>query len=127
MRQSVTSSSMSCATASVSALISTADAYKKGAVDLEVAPKLDADAVIAENIDALDFAYLDSSRAETTNLSLIRSIQVSVLARAERSDSDYSNNVIYRNKQNRIIFGPANDNFRRRLLSMEIKSRNMGL
>ena len=83
--------------------------------------------VIAENIDALDFAYLDSARAETANLALIRSIQISILARAGRGDTNYTNNLTYRNKQNRVIFGPANDNFRRRLLSMEFKSRNLGL
>jgi len=83
--------------------------------------------VIAENIDALDFAYLNSSRAETTSLALIRSIQISILARAGNTDRDYTNRNIYRNKQNRVIFGPANDNFRRRFLSMEIKSRNLGL
>jgi type IV pilus assembly protein PilW len=83
--------------------------------------------VIAENIDVLDFAYLNSSRVETTSLALIRSIQISILARAGNTDRDYTNSNIYRNKQNRVIFGPANDNFRRRLLSMEIKSRNLGL
>jgi type IV pilus assembly protein PilW len=83
--------------------------------------------VISENIDVLDFAYLNSSRAETTSLALIRSIQISILARAGRADRDYANSNIYRNKQNRVIFGPANDNFRRRLLSMEIKCRNLGL
>ena len=83
--------------------------------------------VIAENIDALDFAYLDSSRAETTTLALIRSVQISILARADKADRDYTDTREYRNKQNRVIFGPANDNFRRRLLSMEIKSRNLGL
>jgi type IV pilus assembly protein PilW len=83
--------------------------------------------VIAEDIDALDFAYLNSSRTETASLGLVRSIQVSILARAGRADRDYSNGVTYRNKQNRVIFGPANDNFRRRLLSLEIKSRNLGI
>lgn len=91
--------------------------YSTGAVDWQT---------VAENIDALNFAYLDEDGNVTANLSDIRSIEVSIVARTGRGDLGYTNIKTYKNLQNQTIY-TANDNFRRRLLTSEIKSRNLGL
>ncbi len=91
--------------------------YSTGAVDWQT---------VAENIDALNFAYLDEDGNVTANLSDIRSIEVSIVARTGRGDLGYTNIKTYKNLQSQTIY-TANDNFRRRLLTSEIKSRNLGL
>jgi len=91
--------------------------------------------LIAENIDALNFVYLnqngyalddDGSGNVTTNISNIRSIQVTMVARTGRVDLNYTNNNNYQNQLNENIY-IANDNYRRRLLTREIYCRNLGL
>lgn len=81
---------------------------------------------IAENVDALDLVYLDENGKPTTTLANIRSVQVSLLARGARGDPGYRNTRTYRNQQGKVIYR-ANDNFRRRLLTTDIKCRNFGL
>jgi type IV pilus assembly protein PilW len=82
---------------------------------------------IAENIDALDFVYLDKDGNPTTTPSEIRAVQASVLARTDRRDQGYHNTNIYENQQGTSVFTPAGDSFRRRLLTEEFKCRNLGL
>jgi type IV pilus assembly protein PilW len=90
---------------------------------------------IAENIDALDFVYLDGASPPnpldddgmgnvTTSINQIRSVQVSVVARTGRADPGYTNNETYRNQQLDVILGPQNDNFRRKQLDTIITLRN---
>jgi type IV pilus assembly protein PilW len=83
--------------------------------------------LIAENIDALDFVYLDANGATTATLANIRSVQITLVARTGRGDPGYTNNTVYRNQQNTIILLAQNDNFRRKLLTAEVKCRNLGL
>ncbi len=92
--------------------------YSTGAVDWQT---------VAENIDALNFAYLDEDGNVTANLSDIRSIEVSIVARTGRGDRGFTNIKTYKNLQNQNIYTAPGDNFRRRLLTCEIKSRNLGL
>lgn len=83
---------------------------------------------IAENIDALNFIYLDKEGNPTSTLSEIRAVQVSVLARTDRRDQGYQNTNVYENQQGTSVFTPpAGDGFRRRLLTEEFKCRNLGL
>ena len=82
---------------------------------------------IARNIDALNFIYLNSLRNQTSDLSAVRFIEVSVLARTARADLDYENNNIYRNQQNDLLFAGPGDNLRRKLLTSFIKCRNLGI
>jgi type IV pilus assembly protein PilW len=84
---------------------------------------------IAENIDALDFVYLDENGVDITGGSTmaIRSVQITIVARTGRGDPGYSDTTSYTNLQGTEILAPPNDNFRRRTLSTNIKSRNMGL
>jgi type IV pilus assembly protein PilW len=82
---------------------------------------------IAENIDALDFVYLDEDGNITTTPSEIRAVQASVLARTDRWDQGYQNTNVYQNQQGTSVFTPGGDSFRRRLLTEEYKCRNLGL
>jgi type IV pilus assembly protein PilW len=83
------------------------------------------DQLIAENIDALDFVYLDADNMTTTNLGNIRSVQITMIARTGRGDRGYVDTTAYKNQQGTTILPSANDNFRRRKLSREILCRNL--
>ena len=95
-----------------------------------------ANQALAENIDALNFVYLDGASPPnvldddgmgnvTTNIDQIRSVQVTVVARTGRADPGYTDTEIYTNLQGQTILGVQNDNFRRRTLSTTIACRNL--
>ena len=90
--------------------------------------------VLAENIDALNFVYLDAGGDDLgTNpgdITEIRSIQMSLVARADFGDPDYTNNNAYSNQNPdgpEEILPASGDHFRRRLLTSQIRCRNLGL
>ena len=78
----------------------------------------------AENMDALNFVYLDEDGTPTNVLSEIRSIEITLLARTARGDPTYWNNTVYANQRGTVIYA-ANDHFRRKMLTANIKCRNM--
>ena len=78
----------------------------------------------AENMDAINFVYLDKDGIPTNVLSEIRSVEVTLLARTARGDPQYRNNAIYANQRGTVIYA-ANDSFRRKMLTANIKCRNM--
>jgi type IV pilus assembly protein PilW len=80
---------------------------------------------VAENIDALDFVFLREDGTPTANVSEVRSIQITLVAKSGRSDPRYLDTVVYTNQQGSPILGPKNDNFRRRRLTAEICCRNL--
>ena len=93
---------------------------------------------VAENIDAIDFVYLDDNGTSidpttATNLPLIRSVQITLLARSTHIANDYTNNQTYVNQRDVSEVGfywsftAPGDNYRRRLLTTEIRCRNMGI
>jgi len=97
----------------------------------------DTSAVIAQNIDALDFVYLDEDGAriggaaddlDPNDLADIRSIQVTVLARSDVPGFMYrhTDTQTYRNPEGEDLVdpNPPNDNVRRILLSTEVRLRN---
>ncbi len=98
---------------------------------------------VVENIDALDFVYLDANGADITGdvvnnptviypttgvsyIESIRSVEVSIVARTGRTDRNFSGTPAYVNQQGTEIFPASSDNLRRRLLTMRIRCRNMG-
>lgn len=93
--------------------------------------------ILALNIDALNFVYLDgngnpiATPMAAADLENIRSIQASVVARSAAQPSaltyDYVDTRTYQNQQNVTFLAPQNDAFRRILMSIEIRCRNMGL
>ncbi len=89
---------------------------------------------IAENIQAIEFRYLDATGAVTAVLADIRSVQISILARAGQADQNFTNTMTYTPASgvpwdlNGAVAGNApNDSFRRRLLITTVQCRNMGL
>ncbi len=83
----------------------------------------------ALKIDGLEFFYQLEDGSSTTSPadpSAIRSIQISILARAAFPDRNYSNNEVY-TAASGATWGPFNDGFRRRFQTMTVKCRNMGL
>lgn len=83
--------------------------------------------IVAEDIDALNFVYLDELGNVTATLSDIRSVQIALVAKTRRRDIGYINNRTYKNLGGTVIYTSPGDNFRRKLLTAEIKGRNLGL
>lgn len=81
---------------------------------------------VVENISGLEFRYLDEDGNVTATLADIRSIQISILVVANRSDPSFTNTTVYTSASN-AVWGPFNDNFRRRLLITTVQCRNLGL
>ncbi len=96
----------------------------------------------ALNIDALNFVYLDEDNNQldddgsgnvTTSIGDIRNVQITIVAKAGSEvpllARGYTNNKTYQNKQGTTILdlSLAPDNFRRRLLTAEVRCRNLGL
>ncbi len=89
---------------------------------------------VAQNIERIEFQYLDGGGIVTAVPANIRAVRVSILARASRPDRKFTNTKVYTPASgtpwdlNGAAAGNApNDNFRRRLLITTIQCRNMGL
>jgi len=82
---------------------------------------------VAENIDALNFVYLDADGNPTAVLADIRSVEITIVARTGKELQPSTNNVIYYNQQGTVILPAQGDNFSRRRLTSFIKCRNLGL
>jgi len=94
-------------------------------------------AVMALNIDAINFVYLDNDAevidtpVAEADLGRIRAIQVTLVARSGEFASAFLGRQVdtreYVNQQNETILPQQNDGFRRLMLSAEVKCRNLGL
>jgi len=88
---------------------------------------------VADNIDVLDFVYLDGNNPPNVlatplaNPADVRSVQVTIIARTGRGDPKYADTNVYRNQQGTVLLPAPLDNVRRRLLTTNIKCRNLGL
>ena len=94
---------------------------------------------VADNIDVIDFVYLDSNGNDldegggnvvtAAGIAKIRSVQVTVVARTGIEDQTYTDTDDYYNQHDlgTPILAAPNDHFRRKLLSTNIKFRNLGL
>jgi hypothetical protein len=97
--------------------------------------------VVAQNIDVIDFVYLDGASPPNVlndyaglggsvppaNISQIRSVEVTIVARTERPLMASKNNRSYINQQDRQILAPQDDRVSRRRLTAWIKCRNLGI
>lgn len=81
---------------------------------------------VAENIARIEFCYRDTNGVITANLANIRSVQVSILAITGQSDRNFIDTQTYTTASG-VVWGPFNDNYRRRFFSQEIVCRNMGV
>ena len=96
------------------------------------------DQVIADNISALNFVYLNQAGTQldndgagnvTTSILQIRSVEITLVANTGRGDRGYQNTTPYTNQQGTTILDlSANpDNLHRKLLTTCITCRNLGL
>ena len=94
--------------------------------------------LVVQNIDAIDFVYLDGSSPPNVlnpegsdvtgeNLDQIRSVEVTMVARTDRITLASKNNNAYFNNRGRQILAPQHDNFSRRCLMVRINCRNLSL
>ena len=84
----------------------------------------------ASNIDALNFVYLDGNGNDLgypPDLTRIRSVQLTVVARTENPSAGFRNTAIYRNLQGAVVLPAQNDPFRRKVFTTNIRCRNLGL
>ncbi len=86
---------------------------------------------IADNFQAIEFNYILSDGSSTTSpttsqLNLIRSIQVSLLVRSTIIDNNYTDTKTYVTASGGS-WGPFNDHYRRRFLTFIINARNLGI
>ena len=87
-------------------------------------------AAIAQNIENMEFFYTLADGTQTStpgNPEDIRQVGVSVLARTEAwtRSGDNATYLPFSNAQDGTIWGPYNDNFKRQLVTANIKCRNM--
>ncbi len=94
--------------------------------------------IMADNVDALDFVYLNSSGTviatpvSSDDASKIRSIQVTMVVRSDKPDKDYTSTASFSNQQGTVIYTPTTGppdttKYRRRILSTTVRCRNLGL
>ena len=94
--------------------------------------------MVAQNIDAIDFVYLDGASPPNVlnpgginvpagSLDQIRSVEITIVARTGRNTLASKNNNAYFNQRGMQILAPQNDNFSRRRLTAWIKCRNLGI
>jgi Type IV Pilus-assembly protein W len=86
---------------------------------------------VAEDIEALNFVYLDGagnvlSLTDPTNLTNIRRVEITVLARTQRMDRAFRNSDTFTNQRGTWNFTAPGDNYRRRLITTTVVCRNMG-
>ena len=91
---------------------------------------------VADNIEGVNFVYLDGDGnpldpTTATNLPLIRSVQLTILARTGRTTEDFTNTMTYTNQWSEgdtyyWSFDAPSDHYRRRLMTTTILCRNMG-
>jgi type IV pilus assembly protein PilW len=91
---------------------------------------------IAENVGALDFVYLDGASppnvlptpVTAANRANIRSVQITMVAEADRGLPGYFYTRTHSNQQNAVIYAPpTNNNRNSRAMTVTIKARNLGL
>ena len=98
---------------------------------------------VADNIDVVDFVYLDPSGTDITTevvatpavmhaatslpyIDSIRSVEISIVARTGGFDKSFPGTPAFFNQQGTPILAAQSDNRRRRLMSMTVLCRNMG-
>jgi len=84
---------------------------------------------VAENIEVLNFVYLDRFRVPTNVEMDVRSVQITIVAKSSRVNPGFFNiqtdNQGYRNQQGAVVLPAMNDTFRRMAVTTDIKCRNL--
>lgn len=86
---------------------------------------------IAENVEVLNFVYLNSNgnviADPATNRGAIRTVEISIVGVSRNPVTRYTNTTSYVNLQGVEILPPQNDNFVRMMFSETVQCRNLGL
>jgi type IV pilus assembly protein PilW len=92
---------------------------------------------VAENIEHLEFVYLDKNGNVTTTQEQIRTVIITIVARTNNEDPNFRNTQTYTPASNSTRYvKPAqlsgttwvkDDNFRRRVQILTVESRNVGI
>ena len=85
---------------------------------------------VAEDVEALNFRYLDKNGNDTTVPADVRSVQITMVGRTPVQSGRMSNFIdrtVYTNQRGNIILPAQNDSVRRLLLTAEVKCRNRSL
>jgi len=120
-----------------------------GSFDLQQVDLNGASDTVIENVDALNFVYLDkngqplagptdgteaSATPPVNRLNEIRSVEITLVVRTTRGDHSYRDTRVYRNNRdsngdglNDVVMTGPGDNFHRRVLMARVKCRNLGL
>ena len=112
--------------------------YSLGGQDLQRTVDAMPPQPVAENIEVLDFVYLREDRTpllatplDSDNRDLIRSIQITLIARSGENVAvmmmKHTDNKTYNNQQGDALLVNPNDSFRRVILTADVKCRNLGL
>ncbi len=84
---------------------------------------------VAEFIDALNFVYLDNTGSVTNDPLAVKSVQVTIVGRSSGVVPvmffRQTDNQTYQNQQGQTILPPRNDQFRRMIVTSDIKCRNL--
>lgn len=101
------------------------DAYGDGDNDIgrQAGGSASTKRAIAENIENMEFRYLDADGAVVTDPNDIKTVQISILARVGKRDRKFFNNMTYTSASG-AAWGPYNDGFRRRFQIVTIYLRN---
>lgn len=84
--------------------------------------------VLSENIDSVDFVYLDQDGSRTYKIRDFKAIEVTILAKTNKKDRGFNNLSIYRNKQGEVLcLSCKDDQYHRRLLFLTLQFRNLNL
>jgi type IV pilus assembly protein PilW len=94
--------------------------------------------MVAQNIDAIDFVYLDGSSppnvlnpggsdVPAAKINQIRSVEITIVARTSNPLLPSKNGIAYFNQRGTKILKSQNDNVSRRRLTTWIKCRNLGI
>jgi hypothetical protein len=90
----------------------------------------------AENIEHLEFLYLDKNGNVTTSEDQVRSVILTLVARSQQPDPNFTNSQTYTPASNIAFYNTGslsgrtwvkNDSYRRRLQIARIECRNIGL
>lgn len=86
---------------------------------------------IAENVQALNFVYLNSNgnviANPAANLGAIRTVEISIIGVSRNPVPRHTDTNSYVNLQGNEILPPQNDNFVRMMFSETVQCRNLGL
>jgi len=85
---------------------------------------------LIENVDAVNFVYLDQNGVVTATPEDIRQVELAIVVRSgdqiRAFQRGYTDSTTYRNLRGDVILDPQDDKFSRILLTTSVYCRNMG-